>query len=206
MKKAATIGKNRTGIQMSPKDIEKMLSAMDTQLAAPSSPGDESALASLRASYIAEAEPVGTLPPPATLKGAAKSGAQMMMGERPQLLLDRLGVSRGDIRRLASPQAGAAHDERVDAIPATYQNIVAALQALGSDQVGPDDKVFIYYCGHGASLQVIGARGAALREALVPVDVGFDERGTPQRLLYDVELNALLRGIADRLRHMNSLL
>jgi rubrerythrin len=91
MKKAATIGKNRTGIQMSPKDIEKMLSAMDTQLAAPSSPGDESALASLRASYIAEAEPVGTLPPPATLKGAAKSGAQMMMGERPQLLLDRLG-------------------------------------------------------------------------------------------------------------------
>jgi rubrerythrin len=45
----------------------------------------------MRASYIENAEPVGSVPPPATVKGMAKSGMKMMMGERPQLLLDKLG-------------------------------------------------------------------------------------------------------------------
>lgn len=85
------IGKNRTGVQMSPIDMKKMLAAMDSKLATPSSSGDESAIAALRASYIAEADPVGSVPPPATVKGAVKSGAKMMMGERPQVLLDKLG-------------------------------------------------------------------------------------------------------------------
>jgi len=99
-RKDPAIGKNRTGVQMSPIDIEKMLAAMDTKLAKPSSSGDESELAKLRASYIAEADPVGSVPPPVTMKGAAKSGMKMLKGERPQVLLDKLG------ERLAFERSG----------------------------------------------------------------------------------------------------
>jgi rubrerythrin len=89
--KDSPIGKNRTGVQMSPIQIDKMLAGMDSKLAMPSSSGDESAIAELRAGYIAEADPLGSVPPPATVKGTLKSGAKMMMGERPQVLLDKLG-------------------------------------------------------------------------------------------------------------------
>jgi len=98
--KDPAIGKNRTGVQMSPIDVEKMLAGMDSKLATPSSSGDESALAELRASYIAEADPVGSVPPPMTMKGAAKSGMKMLKGERPQVLLDKLG------ERLAFERSG----------------------------------------------------------------------------------------------------
>jgi rubrerythrin len=67
-------GPNKTGIATSPKQIEKMLAGMDTKLAEPSSEGDEREMARMRASYIENAEPVGSVPPPA-----------------PQLLLDKLG-------------------------------------------------------------------------------------------------------------------
>jgi rubrerythrin len=70
----ARLGPNRTGIATSPKQIEKMLAGMDTKLAEPSSEGDEREIARMRASYIENAEPVGSVPPPA-----------------PQLLLDKLG-------------------------------------------------------------------------------------------------------------------
>jgi rubrerythrin len=87
----AGIGPNKTGIATSPKDVEKMLAGMESELATPTSEGDERGMAQIRVAYIENAEPVGSVPPPATLKGAAKSGAKMMMGERPQVLLDKLG-------------------------------------------------------------------------------------------------------------------
>lgn len=87
----AGIGPNKTGIATSPRDIEKMLAGMDSGLATPTSQGDERGMARIRVAYIENAEPVGSVPPPATLKGAAKAGAKMMMGERPQVLLDKLG-------------------------------------------------------------------------------------------------------------------
>lgn len=87
----AGLGPNKTGIATSTIDIEKMLAGMDSKLALPSSEGDERAIAEVRSDYIENAEPVGSMPPPATLKGAAKTGAKMLKGERPQLFLDKLG-------------------------------------------------------------------------------------------------------------------
>jgi hypothetical protein len=136
MKKAASIGKNRTGIQMSPIDVEEMISAIDSDLVVPSSDGDESAIADLRATYITEADPVGSVPPPTTLKGAAKSGAKMMVGERPQLFIDKLG------ERLAFERTGADdngvipvdelkdfHDEEAR----HFRLIGECMEALGAD-------------------------------------------------------------------------
>jgi ferritin-like protein len=87
----AGLGPNKTGIATSPVDIEKMLAGMDSKFSMPTSEGDERAMAKMRSSYIETAEPVGSMPPPATLRGAAKTAAKALKGERPQLLLDKLG-------------------------------------------------------------------------------------------------------------------
>lgn len=88
--KEAKLGGNRTGVQMSPLHTKNMLAGMDGPLGRPSPEGDESAMVDLRRRYIAEADPVGSVPPPATVKGTLKTGVQMMTGKKPQVLLDRL--------------------------------------------------------------------------------------------------------------------
>jgi rubrerythrin len=83
------LGKNRTGMDMSPVDSSRTLEGSERGM--PTSEGDEGVLASIRADYIREADPVGSVSPPGTLKGALTSGAQMLSGNRPEVLLDKLG-------------------------------------------------------------------------------------------------------------------
>jgi hypothetical protein len=83
------LGKNRTGMDMSPIDSSETLQG--SQRSMPTSEGDEGALTSIRADYIREADALGSVPPPGTLKGALKSGAQMLSGNRPEVLIDKLG-------------------------------------------------------------------------------------------------------------------
>src|SRR5690606_21088393 len=78
-----------TGIHMSPSDSKEAIAA--AQNAIPTSEGDHTSLDVLRSDYVRDAEPVGTMPPPGTLKGALKSGLDMITGDRPQVLLDKLG-------------------------------------------------------------------------------------------------------------------
>jgi hypothetical protein len=89
MENRTEIGMNKTGLQVSPKQMKKMMEI--TELTQPSSEGDATTAAAMRAEYIREAEPIGTVPPPATIKGAVKSGAKRMTGKRPQVFLDKLG-------------------------------------------------------------------------------------------------------------------
>lgn len=81
------MGMNRTGIQMSPLDTKEM-----TSMAPNVAESDGTmALAELRAPYIANADALGSVPLPGTMKGVAASGMQMLKGEKPQLLIDKLG-------------------------------------------------------------------------------------------------------------------
>ncbi|NEX60939.1 ferritin-like domain-containing protein [Noviherbaspirillum sp. 17J57-3] len=81
---------NRTGMQMSTFDSAGMArSGQPDQM--PSAPGDDSMLAEVRGAYIAEADPLGSVPVPGTLHGAITTGVQVMTGNQPQLLLDKLG-------------------------------------------------------------------------------------------------------------------
>jgi rubrerythrin len=98
MENRTELGMNRTGMDMSPVGRRRMQEV--TEMTQPSSQGDESGIVELRASYIAEADAVGTVPPPGTLKGAVKGGAQILGGKRPQAFLDKLG------ERLAFERAG----------------------------------------------------------------------------------------------------
>lgn len=90
MKEQTPIGMNRTGVQMSPFGTGAMQAGMPASMI-PATPGDDTALAELRSSYIADTEPLGSVPVPGTVQGALTTGASMLSGSQPQLLLDKLG-------------------------------------------------------------------------------------------------------------------
>lgn len=81
--------RNRTGIDRSPVDSQKMIDAANAYM--PSSRGNGSALMDVEARYIQEADPVGTVAIPGTLKGAAKATMQMLAGRNAEVLVDKLG-------------------------------------------------------------------------------------------------------------------
>jgi rubrerythrin len=91
------MGSNRTGIQASPADAKKM---MDMPKGTRLTPGDESGMIEIRTTYIQDSGPVGSVPPPATMKGAAKAGMQALTGKRAHTFIDRLG------ERLAFERSG----------------------------------------------------------------------------------------------------
>jgi hypothetical protein len=109
------------------------------------------------------------------------------------------------IRRLVSPRPGTAHDPAIPGQSATLDNLHAALENLASDTVKHNDRVFIYYSGHGARVEVVTPDQRRLhREALVPVDC-TDGLSAP-RLMFDFELNELLGRIVARTRSVSVVL
>jgi len=100
MKQETTMGRNRTGVQMSPAD------ASDMQQMAETLPADADAaeygLASLRRPYIEESEGLGSVPLPGTLKGATSAVMEALSGDKAHVLIDKLGerlaFERGGVR------------------------------------------------------------------------------------------------------------
>lgn len=86
---ATTTGTNRTGATVSPEGARAMAEAVlrySPPLTIDTSDSDE-----VHALYLAEAEAIGSIPPATSLKGSIKSGIGHLMGERPELLLDKIG-------------------------------------------------------------------------------------------------------------------
>lgn len=87
--KPTDMGKNRTGIEASPVDSKKTIQgALDAELDT-----DENGqlVFDERIAWASEATPVGTMPPPASLKGAAKTTVEKLKGNEPNVFLDKLG-------------------------------------------------------------------------------------------------------------------
>lgn len=82
------LGMNKTGMQMSPVNGSAMLDA--AQQFTPHQ-GSVQTLAEYRQRYVSEADPVGSVPLPGNLKGAARSGIKALQGERLHALIDKLG-------------------------------------------------------------------------------------------------------------------
>jgi hypothetical protein len=99
MKNTIELGKNRTGIDLSP--IDKKLIIEGAQQAIPSMEGDESALEETRAEYLEEGESIGSMPPPGTVKGAASAVVDTVKGNKATVFLDKLG------ERLAFERTGS---------------------------------------------------------------------------------------------------
>ncbi|HZH03956.1 MAG TPA: ferritin-like domain-containing protein, partial [Myxococcaceae bacterium] len=84
------MGMNRTGIQTSPVLSKELIEA--ARASVPSSPGGSEGIAQVRAEYARESGPMGTMPPPTKLKGIATSAMTAMKGEKPTVLLDKIGA------------------------------------------------------------------------------------------------------------------
>jgi rubrerythrin len=122
---ATRLGANRTGLQMSPLHSREMTENLDADLADDAADGQ--ALADERHVYIVDADPLGSIPAPATLKGLVKSGGQLLSGHRPQAFLDKLG------ERLAFERGGVR----------LYDAVIAKYQAHGSELRGASLQDFL---------------------------------------------------------------
>lgn len=100
MRSKPTMGANRTGMQAAPVELaQEMLEV--TALTKPPR-GDGQSIAAMRGTYLrdGEVQPLGSIPPPRTIKGAAKAGVKALTGKKAHVLLDKLG------ERLAFERAG----------------------------------------------------------------------------------------------------
>jgi rubrerythrin len=119
MNQRSTPGTNRTGMAAAPQRAEEMLGGMEEF--PPSSQGSAEDLAQVRVAYAREAEPLGSVPLPADLKGDGKSTAKAATGEQLLLLMDKLA------ERLAFERAGTR----------LYEALVSKHEAFGSFPGGP---------------------------------------------------------------------
>ena len=98
MKRSKQMGMNRTGIDTSPMDSKALNEGV--QILTTVTEGDYTALSLNRIVFMKEADPLGTIPLPATAKGAIQGGLQMIKGHNPSVLLDKLS------ERLAFERSG----------------------------------------------------------------------------------------------------
>jgi rubrerythrin len=119
MQKPTDTGINRTGIATSPID------SVRTERAAQQVPAtgslDGAALIAERARWSRDAGPLGTVPPPATIKGVVKVAVEKLRGHKPTVLIDKLG------ERLAFERTGTR----------LYEAVIAKLEAADPHPGGP---------------------------------------------------------------------
>lgn len=148
MSSQAHMGMNRTGVQTSPQETKKMLEA--EAALKPLFEGDPADFVDIKVQSISEADRLGSVPPPGSVKGALKTGMKMMTGAKPQVFIDKLAeraaYERGGTRlydalivkfqTTGDTTSGAALEEltkiRADEL-AHYHLIVDAIRRLGGD-------------------------------------------------------------------------
>jgi hypothetical protein len=114
-----TTGDNKTGIARAPKQAQRMIEASEQLV---SNPGEADLAQHVRDDYAREAEPLGSVPPPASAKQVAKAAKQKAKGQSPNLFLDKLG------ERLAFERTGVR----------LYQALIGKLEAYGAFAGGPE--------------------------------------------------------------------
>jgi rubrerythrin len=113
------MGTNRTGIASSPRDSQKLIEG--ARQGVPRASYDLAALGAERVSFNEEAEPVGTVPPPASLKGAIKAVGKALVGEKATVLIDQMSA------RLAFERTGTR----------LYEALLSKLEAASTHPGGP---------------------------------------------------------------------
>jgi hypothetical protein len=118
MKQPTDMGMNRTGIDASPLDAKATLEG--AQRGGDTSALGDDGIGAIRRSYALEAVPVGTMPLPATVKGAVKTAVKSLT-KRPAVFLDKIG------ERLAFERSGTR----------LYDALITKLDAYGTWDGGP---------------------------------------------------------------------
>ncbi|MEX0732268.1 MAG: ferritin-like domain-containing protein [Aquisalimonadaceae bacterium] len=119
MAKSTDTGMNRTGVGFSPVRCEAMLDAVKKGDGAV--PLENTGIADIERVYALEAEVIGNVPPPASLKGIVTTAKEMLKGNKPTVLMDKLG------ERLAFERTGVR----------LYDALIMKCEARGSWDGGP---------------------------------------------------------------------
>jgi ferritin-like protein len=119
MRTTETAHLNRTGMSLAPTLAAELIEA--TNGTNPSSDGDAEMLATVRIAYAKDSDPIGSIPPPATMRAAAASAAKAILGDKMLVLVDKLG------ERLAFERSGTR----------LYDGLISKLDAYGSWDGGP---------------------------------------------------------------------
>ena len=109
--RSTTTGMNRTGAVSSASGTRAMMEASN-ELTPPLAL-DLAASKTQRARYIAESDAVGSIPPPATLKGMVKTGVARLSGSNLGVLLDKIGERIAFERAAWEAVAGLADEAAV---------------------------------------------------------------------------------------------
>lgn len=127
-----TTGMNKTGAAVNPEGAQAMAEAV--QRYSPPSPIDTSAAARERLLYLQESDAVGSVPKPASLSGTLKTGMAQLLGDRPELLMDKIGeriaFERGGVRLY---DALMVKFQAVSAAGTVLPPIAQACKELGED-------------------------------------------------------------------------
>lgn len=98
MEQSTELGANKTGVDMSPIHSKKMLEGSERVTIGP---GDgKTTLNLFQQPYIENADPLGSVPIPGTVKGMVKSAMKTATGRHPQVFINKLG------ERLAYERSG----------------------------------------------------------------------------------------------------
>lgn len=99
MTRSTDTGINRTGISSAPIQARELLELLDQdRTTAPA--GDQTELARMRRAVAEQSEPLGTVPPPDSVKGFAATAKEMLKGHKPTVFIDKLS------ERLAFERSG----------------------------------------------------------------------------------------------------
>lgn len=170
--RSTDLGINRTGIALSPLDGPATAEGANAGL--PSSLGTARAIAERRIDHAHDAQPIGHMPPPATLRGVTRAALGVIQGHKPAVLLDKLA------ERLAFERTGVR----------LFDGLIAKFEASGSWRGGPTVEELARFREHEAR------HLALMKETLE--DLGADPTAmTPSADLVGVEGLGVLQVIAD---------
>lgn len=119
---ATSLGMNRTVTKMAPRRTRDTSQSANEYT--PQTPVDTTSLDAARLAFLQESETLGSIPPPASLKGMAKAGLDKLKGGAPGVLMDKLG------ERLAFERGGT---RLYDALLVKYR----AVQQMEPDILPP---------------------------------------------------------------------
>lgn len=179
--KDTPLGMNRTGIDMSPVDAKQMTEGAEH--ATPSSAEGPDLMVSERATFTAQAEPIGSVPIPGTVRGAANTLLQKIKGENPEVLFDKIGeriafertgarlyeLLIGKCQARAEEASGVSldvliriHNEEVD----HFEMLVEAMRSLGGDPTAQTPSADVSGVAASGLLQVLSDPRTTVNQCL----------------------------------------
>lgn len=181
MKDPTKIRENRTGAALAPELTAEMLEAVE-ELSPPAQVGGLP-LEPIRAAYVLNAEPAGTMPPAAGLKEMAESVLNAIQGKNPLVLLDALGARLAfertgtriyealltKARSLDVVEGGpsvadleAIHQDELD----HFRILKDAIESLGGDPTVMTPTANVYAVASIGPLQVVSDPRMGMRESM----------------------------------------